>query len=222
MEPDRPGPSWATMSQQPKLHILRKALSCAHCVYLVYGRGILVRWMSICVMVRWGSGAMERMEDDEAVSRRRTTQHSFCTTTWTGARITGSDDTYSLLEPASWEQEEVGSGVISWLVVRKQQEERLGRQPGLSSTRTGHVPCEALHMCKATSSKDFRPSIWWDIWSHWTYPSNLNLENCLVCTNSLHPSVSVLLCSLWAIMMTITITLTYFNILLLNKNIKHS
>ena len=30
-----PGPLRATMSQPPKLQILREALSCAHCVYLV-------------------------------------------------------------------------------------------------------------------------------------------------------------------------------------------
>ena len=30
-----PGPLQATMSQPPKLQILREAFSCAHCVYLV-------------------------------------------------------------------------------------------------------------------------------------------------------------------------------------------
>ena len=35
MEPDEPGPLRATMSQPPKLQILREAFSVAHCVYLV-------------------------------------------------------------------------------------------------------------------------------------------------------------------------------------------
>ena len=43
MKPDQPGSLRATMSQPPKLQILREAFSCAHCVYLV----ILISWPSL-------------------------------------------------------------------------------------------------------------------------------------------------------------------------------